>query len=368
LEKRMKKLIYRLFALLCLIILPVSLLASPAVELRYLRTLKAPCHVTTQPAWHPNGRELAVGCNLHRAVTIWDAQTGKVLRNLDKEKGSVWVLAYSPDGKYLAVGRAFIGADDLNIYDAASGQLLRSFSPPPAEGAGRKSGSPEALAFSPDSRYLAAGGSSTPISVLDVETGKRNSTLFNWGMRPNEEKKGINSVLSVAYSPDGRWIAVGYVDGRLELWETGSWSVVRKLSARDRGVSGLTFSPDNKHLVVRLASPVIFLKKPDNDKKYFDGEFLPNDSDIFILVAPSFSLSRHFKVNGTAHAPLSYASDGRMLFSSGVIAAKVIDVSTGEILREIKFTPTVHFPAISKDGKYLAVGSGQEVRLYKLIR
>lgn len=359
----MKTAIHRLLIFLCLLVLPVLLLADSTIELRPLRTLKAPCHVTTQPAWHPNGRELAAGCNLHRAITVWDVQTGKVLRTLDTEKGSVWVLAYSPDGKYLAVGRAFTGNEDLNIYDAASGQLLRSFSPPPAEGSGYKWGSPNALAFSPDSRYLAAGGSGTPVSVFDVETGRLLTTLSSAAMRPNAQHKGFGSVTAIAYSPDGKWLAAGYIRGMLELWRTDSWSIVKQVSAR-HGFYGLDFSADVKHLAVGSELFQIGTGDHENDK-----------ISITILEFPVLIPRKHFAVYSKSPktgmrlgvASLSYSNDGRFLFSGGS-PAKVLNAETGAILREIKFTPTVHFPAVNKDSKLLAVGSEQEVRLYELIR
>ena len=56
-------------------------------------------------------------------------------------------------------------------------------------------------------------------------------------------------VSSVAFLPDGTWLATGSVDGTVTIWDDSSWAVVRNLDEPEWGVFGLQFSPDGAVLV-----------------------------------------------------------------------------------------------------------------------
>jgi WD40 repeat protein len=82
---------------------------------------------------------------LDKTIRLWDVATGKeraVLRGL---KELVRSVAFTPDGKALAVG-----AKELTLWDSVTGQKLHSLGGPPRLGIGP-------VAFSPDGRLLAAG-------------------------------------------------------------------------------------------------------------------------------------------------------------------------------------------------------------------
>jgi WD40 repeat protein len=331
-------------------------------HLRLVRTLEAPCHVTTSPAWHPSGKQFATGCNLHRAVTIWDPQSGEVLRTLDKEAGGPWKLAYSPDGRYLAVARLFVPRNNVTLYAADSGVLVRTFSFP----AGGKA---ETLAFSPDSQQVAVGGGRTPVSIFETETGALLRSLESPAMKPDAQHKGSGSVTALAYSPDGKWLVVAYIRGVLEIWRTVPWTVSRQLDTL--APHDLVFSPDGKSLAIGAD---VFLKSVGelNSPRSPDEREM---SAISVLEFPSLVAKRRFPVYGRspktgltiAVASLSYSDDGRLLFSGGA-PAKILDASTGAIVKEINFTPTVHFTSPSPDGRYLVVASEKEIRIWEFVR
>jgi WD40 repeat protein len=67
-------------------------------------------------AFSPDGRTIATG-GLHRLVHLWDARTGKHLRELEQNVGTaVLSLAFSPDGSILAMsgGEAFASLWDVD--------------------------------------------------------------------------------------------------------------------------------------------------------------------------------------------------------------------------------------------------------------
>jgi WD40 repeat protein len=65
------------------------------------------------------------------------------------------------------------------------------------------------VAFSPDGRWLASGSADYTVKLWDAFSGELVRSL----------EGHQSSVLSVAFSPDGRWLASGSNDNTVKLWE-----------------------------------------------------------------------------------------------------------------------------------------------------
>ena len=105
-------------------------------------------------------------------------------------KGNIGEVAYSSDGKLLAVGTT-IG---IWIYDAESGEELSLLT-------GHR-GYVNCVAFSPDGTTLASGGHRPEVWLWDVATGTLKTKLatglfYGYG----------EPIKSVAFSPDGTTVA-----------------------------------------------------------------------------------------------------------------------------------------------------------------
>jgi hypothetical protein len=94
------------------------------------------------------------------------------------------------------------------------------------------------IAYSADSKRLAAGGADKTVRVWDTATGRELLTL-----RGHE-----NEVRGVVFSPDGTRLASASVDKTVRVWDAASGRELLTLSGHASIVHGVAFSPDGAHL------------------------------------------------------------------------------------------------------------------------
>ncbi len=133
-------------------------------------------------AYQPGGTHLAAG--LHNGIMIWDTETQEQVRTL-LQAGDINAVAYSHDGTLLATASS---EGTIRIWDATENYSEQSLL--------RMNGQALTLTFSPDDRWLAAGGTSTFAYLWDISLGEEVSRL------PHSE-----AVSSVSFSEDGKLLA-----------------------------------------------------------------------------------------------------------------------------------------------------------------
>jgi WD40 repeat protein len=134
-------------------------------------------------AFQSGGTHLAAG--MHDKVLIWDTETQEQVIAL-LQTGEVNVVAYSDDGSMLATASS---DGTIYVWDARE-----NYATDPT--ILRLNGQPLAMTFSPDNRWLAAGGSSTFAYLWDLSLGEEVTRL------PHSE-----AVTSVSFSSDGNLLA-----------------------------------------------------------------------------------------------------------------------------------------------------------------
>jgi len=131
-------------------------------------------------------------------VYLWEAAGDKPADELHGHMLPVKFLACSADGKILA--SVDLGGD-VFLWDVAGRKRRHQL---------EHAGPVNSVAFSPDGRILAVAGKD--VRLWDVTTGKRRATL----------EIAAGEFTSVAFSPDGRTLAAGCQDGTLKLWEAAA--------------------------------------------------------------------------------------------------------------------------------------------------
>jgi WD40 repeat protein len=310
-------------------------------------------------------------------VKVWVPFTGQAVLSFRAHTGMIPRLAFSPDGKRLASG----GWDrTVRVWDAATGDELltlrghRDFvDVQPTRGGrsrarGPRVGAVTGVAFSPDGKRLASGGSDYTVRVWDVTRdqdaltfpedinsgapflvfspdGRRLLLPVAGGARVRDVATG-RDVLSLhlpqvatdaAWSPDGQRIATAS-DGVVQIWDatTGKEQVAVK------GVS-VAFSPDGRHLAT--AGPAA----PSTDKR---------TSVVKWWDAATGKEVRTFGTNELEVLLLAITADGRRVVAVDASSAvKVWDTTTGEEVRRFPVACQVWSRwgiVLSPDGKHLA--------------
>jgi WD40 repeat protein len=190
-------------------------------------------------AFSPDGKTALSGSS-DKSLTLWDAATGTALNRLPGVTKPVLAAGFSPDGRYIAAalgGTSFIGSGDEDVYprknnllmwDAASGRPLTRLSTHPLGVA--------SFAFSPNGRLLASGTVDGQIVLWNLPRGHIEKTLSGH----------TQLVTSVAFSHDGKFILSGSEDQTVDLWDAASGALLRTFTGQCGCITAVAFSPDGK--------------------------------------------------------------------------------------------------------------------------
>jgi hypothetical protein len=184
----------------------------------------------TAVAFHPEGRELAVG-GQHEA-TIWSAEDGKLLRRLKGIGERTYSLAYTKDGTKLAIASgtpAQLG--DVILLSAADGAVVQHF--------GSLSDCALAVAFSPDEQRVAVGGADNVARVYDVASGREVVTI----------KDHSDWITALAWSPDGTRLATASRDRTCKVFDTTSGALVTTFPDHGEAVLAIAYHSDGRHAI-----------------------------------------------------------------------------------------------------------------------
>jgi WD40 repeat protein len=315
----------------------------PEVELGGLENL-APCL-----AFCANGKMLGA-VYVDGVICLWDPGTGKEIRHFAANVGQVTAMAFAPNGKALAVGGT---EGPVRLWDPTTGKEIRQLkllmpAPPPGVAPEGLVPMTASLAFSPDGKTLAVGGPNaepdpsgnlhSSIRLWEIATAKvrgqirvpepflgggpgapgvgfcgligfggalgalgvgginlgaegwpltslafapngkslafgLGDTIYLWDLARRREMRrfGGEKVManSIAFSPDAKTLAAGSQDGKIHVWGVDTGTALCVVEGHRGGVASVTFSADGKV----LASGGI-----DSTALIWDVKSLPDDS------------------------------------------------------------------------------------------
>ena len=187
--------------------------------------------------WHAPRNELALAS--YGVLTVRNPDRPDQVRELPW-KGSSLVIAWSPDGNYIATGDQ---DSTVHFWITATGHDLQMWGYPTKV---------RELAWDHTSRYLATGGGNT---VIVWDCGGKGPE----GTTPRSLKGHEDGLSVLTYQHKGPLLASGGQDGLVMLWAPPDQEKELGYLARPSPISQLLWLPDDRHLAVGLANGMVEL-------------------------------------------------------------------------------------------------------------
>lgn len=270
-------------------------------------------------AFSPDGKTLAVGG--YKEVRLLDPGSGKLLRQLDGAVGMVRSVAFSRDGRWLAAGGGLCQrSGEIQLWDLQSSRLAHTMQ-------GHHHDCIYSVAFSPDGKLLASGSYDRLIKLWDPSSGKELRTL----------KDHIDAVFAVAFSPDGKWLASGSQDDSVKVWNVATGERLYTLSDPVDGISCIAFSPSGKQIAAAGYDTRIYIWSLSQTGGALDQSLIADEGSIL---------------------QIAWSPDGRQIITSSSDGSiRIRDAATLDPVGEIPRQPDwVDALSLSPDGKWLAAG------------
>ncbi len=266
-----------------------------------------------------DGRTALSSGGSEEALKVWDAATGQCLRTFEEKAGEASSICFSPDGKLALTAHSY--GDRLRLWDVKAGRLLRK-----VEGKDWV----HTACMSDDGRLTLTATS----SELELWEGMLERSLRTFS--------GSRDMRAAALSADGRYILAGEYD-KLRLWDAASGQSLRIFEGHSFWVNSVCISADGRHALSGSS-----------------------DKGLRLWDLASGRCLQTFDGHGGGVTSACLSADGRFAASGAEDSTvKLWETRTGQCVRTFEgHRYKVNSVCISRDGRFLL--SGSEDRTIKL--
>ncbi|MFH2094957.1 MAG: WD40 repeat domain-containing protein, partial [Bacteroidota bacterium] len=254
------------------------------------------------------------------------AQPDMKIKAIDGWAGTI---AFDPDDRYIVAGGGYFkDKTALVLIDLVTGEISHSFKGHETQ--------VESVAISPDGKYMVSSDQSGKVIIWDFKERKLKY----------EFKAHTDWVEGVAFSNNGRYAASASRDHYLKIWDVTSGKEVRSMRSSWEIVSSLSFSPDDRKLLV-------------------GGIGTTDETAIWDIEGSKELMSFDHFTRWTKAAV--WSPDGASFASAGDCdnEARISDAATGNIVETIEsVNGCVEDVAFDPKGRYLAIASMWGIQIW----
>ena len=300
------------------------------VKIRDVQTREITTTISTDQIarvrFSPDGKTLVTASTGGKLV-LWSLPDGKQVKQLADLAFNLQCVCFTRDGKRVVAGGGPLRQNNFGragVWDVASGKQTAEIKGMPDSVLG--------IAVSPDGKFVATAGRDRIARLWETESGKLVRTL-----------EGHRGALEwVDFSPDGKLAATGSYDDTAKLWDVASGQELATLAGHVGNVMSVRFSPDGKTLATAGQGKVVRVWDVASRRQTdtLDATATPNDPPAAVL-AIAYSPDR--RLVATAH-------EDKSVRLRNVAARSVVESVIGhdDVVAALTFSP---------DGKTLATAS-----------
>jgi len=189
-------------------------------------TFKGHCGDVNCSTFSPVDSNLIASCSADNTIKLWDTSALKLIRTLDGHTDAVNWCCFSPDGKRLA---SVSNDCTLKIWNVDDGTLIKNYDQ-----------------FENFISYCVYH----PLGKQIMATSQHSLQFFDTDQEgPSRSIHTMLSVLSIAFSPDGKFAVGTHADATAQLWNVEGRSCVGVFRGHSGWLHSVSFSPDGKRIV-----------------------------------------------------------------------------------------------------------------------
>ncbi|MDX2078493.1 MAG: WD40 repeat domain-containing protein [bacterium] len=326
-------------------------------------------------AYSPDASRIAVSTT----IGVWLYDTA----NLDAEPRLLadatqygWIsdVEFSPDSRFIVagIGAEFAEASDgmVRLWDVQTGELINRF---------QHDATVWHVAYSPDGQFIATGARTGIVQIWHIQTGKVAQTLLG-----DEEVY----ITSLTYSPDGRSILASYVSDNDAYDKIIVWNIFtgEPFFEINHETNHAIYSPDGQFIATSGADLVIWDAQTGDQLHNFpinadmydlvyspDGQFIvapiSTDENIAIYDAQTGEVIDLMRGHEALVFDITYSPDGRYLVSRSFsdTTIKVWDMTDKRVIHTLTgFNQFINAATFSPDGSHIATSQDHRIWMWDI--
>ena len=290
----------------------------------------------------PDNKIIAIS-DSKKQVCLYSLDTGEKLATIEN---AINVMLFSPNSRYFANGNIKKTIDIYSLYESGVVHSVKS-----------EISRYSSVCFTPDGKYLLAGGADGKIIMWSTDDGKHVRTFEADLELPNDKWEGYTfKVTSIAINDAGSILACGG-HSMVNFIEMETGKVMQKIEHRRGSSDCIYFLPDNQRVMLHAGGATMFYSL---------------ETGAVVDYIPSFHDNLY---------NIEFSPNDKLIATSGPDSTvRLWSVKTGEQLNQIRivfqdneYGERYRLMAFSPDSKFLAVNVYEKIEIYscdpwKLVR